>query len=129
MDSQNPELLAAVLPAFVTGSAMTASDVRFDRAFVPNLDPNFVGVHPHHCAREFVPDYPGICVDRMPSRKSMEVAPTHAHLLHSEQSFAGRWFWYGNVALQEYARRFEHELLHLVLDLKIMVQPLLQASL
>ena len=50
MDSQNLKVLAAVVSAFFTGPAMTARDVRFNRASVSDMDSNLVRVHTHHCA-------------------------------------------------------------------------------
>src|SRR3954467_276827 len=99
MDPHNSKLLAAVVPAFDTGSASTTGDVGLNRALISDMDSKFVRAYTHYGAGEFMPNDSRICVDWVTAGKSMKVAPADAHLLHPEQSFSRSWFWYGNVAL------------------------------
>jgi hypothetical protein len=84
MDSDHPQLFAAIPPAGDTGLASAATDVGLNRTAVAGSDSKFVRPGFHHNPRQLVAEHPGISVDRVSSSKGMEVATTHSNFMNPD---------------------------------------------
>ena len=86
MDSEEPDVFAAVVPAHGTSPAFAAAHIRLNGTPISGTDTKIIGRYIRHDSREFMADHPRVSVDRLAPCKCVKVAPTYTYLLHPNQS-------------------------------------------
>jgi len=113
MDSEEPDVLAAVVPPHGTSPAFAAAYIRLNGTPISGTDTKLIGLYIRHDSRELVAYHPRVGVDRLASSKSVEVAPTYTHLFYPNQSIVHGRNGHGNFAFRKLSRRLQHNLSHL----------------
>ena len=103
VNAKNLKALAAVRFSPQTGDALAAIEIGFDRATVADGKAAGVLAHGNNLDAEFVAENPRIFKKRLPAMKCVEVGPTNADAVHSDDCVPGSGRGLGRFAGNEKA--------------------------
>src|SRR6476661_3644155 len=104
MYSEQPKLFAAVRSSRFAHAALSTTDIRFDSTLIARSESSRILGHFHDFPRKLVSQDTWVCIDWVPSGKSMEIASTNSDSMNSNQGFSTGRHWAWNHDVDQLAR-------------------------
>jgi hypothetical protein len=112
VDSNHPELFAAIGAAGFAGTAFATTDVRLNRAAIANFYSLIVFGDVGNDPGEFVSQNSRVSVRRMPAGKGMKIAPAHSHGTDPDERFSPGRFRGRHLTLDKFSWSLQQDLSH-----------------